>query len=136
MAMKEPKIGFTRFMLTHTVSLRLIKEKKWPQIKHGDAEGYRRFQNFLLKCETITQMQTRKVLVTPEVMCMLLSKLPGSARDKWSRKVLGIRRKLKRHPESADLIFFVSDKNLIVNDPVFSKEVVEQYIEKKLARNC
>ena len=31
----------------------------------------------------------------------------------------------------ADLIDFVSDENLIVNDPVFSKEAVEQYIEKK-----
>ena len=105
--------------------------KHWPQVKHGDAEGYRRFLNFLLKCETITQMQTWNVLDTPEVMCMLLSKLPSGTRDKWSRKVLGIRRKLKRDPELADLIDFVSDENLIVNDPVFSKEAVEQYIEKK-----
>ena len=42
------------------------------------------------------------------------------------------RRKLKRDPELYDLIDFVSDKNLIVNkDPVFSKETVVQYIEKK-----
>ena len=47
------------------------------------------------------------------------------------KKVLVIRRKLKRDPELADLIDFVSDENLIVNDPVFSKEAVEQYIEKK-----
>ena len=46
--------------------------KHWPQVKHEDAEGYRRFLNFLLKCETITQMH---VLDTPEVMCRLLSKL-------------------------------------------------------------
>ena len=45
--------------------------------------------------------------------------------------MLGIRRKLKRDPELADLIEFVSDENLIVNDPVFSKETVEQYNEKK-----
>ena len=45
---------------------------------HGDAEeGNRRFPNFLLKCETITEMQTWNVLDTPEVMRMLLSKLPG-----------------------------------------------------------
>ena len=74
-------------------------------------------------------MQTWNVLDTPEVMCMPLSKLPGGMRDKWSRKVLGIRRKLKRDPELAYLIDFVSDENLIVNDPVFSKEAVEHYAD-------
>ena len=109
--------------------------KHWPQFKQGDAEGYRRLLKFLLKCKTITQMQTWNVLDTPEVMCMPLSKLPGGMRDKWPRKVLGIRRKLKRDPELAYLIDFVSDENLIVNDPVFSKEGVKQYIEKKPV-NC
>ena len=56
--------------------------KHWPQVEHGDAEGDRIFQNFLLKSKTITQMQTWNVLDTPEVMCMLLSKLPGGTRDK------------------------------------------------------
>ena len=46
--------------------------------------------------------------------------------------MFGIRRKLKRDPELADLIDFVNDENLIVNDPVFSKEAVEQYIEGTL----
>ena len=101
----------------HRVIAAYRKEiKHWAQVKHGDAKGYRRFLNFLLKCETITQMQTWNVLDTPEVM---------------SRKVLGIRRKLKRDPELADLIDFVSDENLIVNDPVFSKDAFEHYIEKK-----
>ena len=45
--------------------------------------------------------------------------------------MLGIRRKLKRDPELASLIDFVSDENCIVDDPAFSKEAVEQYIEKK-----
>ena len=116
----------------HIVIAAYWKEiKHWPQVKHGDAEGYRRFPNFLLKCETITQMQTWNVLDTPEVMCILLSKLNGGTRDKGSRKVLGIRRKLERDPDLADLIDFVSDENLVVNDPIFSKEAVEQYIEKK-----
>ena len=105
--------------------------KKWPSVKHGDAEGYRKFYNFLLKCETVTQMQTWNVLDTPEVMSMLLSKLRDGARDKWSRKVLLIRRNQKRDPELADFIKFVNDENMIVNDPVFSREAVEQYIEKK-----
>ena len=77
-------------------------------------------------------MQTWNVLDTAEVMCMPLSKLPGGKRDKWIRKVFGIRRKLKRDLELADLINFVNDENLIVNGPVFSKEAVEQYIERTL----
>ena len=56
--------------------------KQWPQIKPGDAEAYRKFHNFLLKCENITQLQTWNVLDNPEIMYMLLSKLPGGTRDK------------------------------------------------------
>ena len=75
-------------------------------------------------------MQTWNVIDTPAVMWMLLSKLPGGRRDK-RKKTKEIRRKLKRDPELANFIDFVSDENLIVNDSVFSKEAVEQYIEKK-----
>ena len=105
--------------------------KHWPQVKHGDAEGYRRFLNFLLKRETITEMQTWNVLDTPELMRMLLSKLPSGTRNKWSRKVLGVRRKLKKDPELVDLIDFVSDENLIVNDPSFQRKL----LSFKLKRN-
>ena len=104
---------------------------QWPQIKLGDAEAYRKFHNFLLKCENITQTQTWNVLDTPEIMIMLLSKLPGGTRDKWSRRVLLISRKQERKPELADFIDFVNDENLIVNNPVFSKEAVEWYIDRK-----
>ena len=48
-----------------------------------------------------------------------------------ARRVLLIRGKQGREPELADFIDFVNDENLIVNDPVFSKEVVEWYIDKK-----
>ena len=42
------------------------------------------------------------MLNTPDIICMLLSKLPGSVRDKWSWKVLMIRRRGNREPEMAD----------------------------------
>ena len=75
-------------------------------------------------------MQTWNVLDTPEIMCMLMSKLPGGRRDKWSRRVLLIRRKQGKEPQLADFDF-VNDENVIVNDPVFSKEAVKQYVDKK-----
>ena len=68
---------------------------------------------------------------TPEIMCMLLSKIPGGTRDKWSRRFLEIRRKQGKEPELTDFIEIFNAENLIVNDPVFSKEAVEQYIDKK-----
>ena len=68
----------------HRVIAAYHKEiKQWPQIKPGDAEAYKKFHNFLLKCENITHLQTWNVLGTPEIMCMLLSKLPGGTGDKW-----------------------------------------------------
>ena len=62
---------------------------------------------------------------------MLLSKLPGSVRDKWSRNVLTIRRSRKREPDLTDFIHFVNDETLIVSDPISSKEAAEQYSDKK-----
>ena len=88
--MKQQSITFSISMVIHNYWKEIKHE---PQVNHGDVEGYRRFLNFLLKCQTITQMQTWNVLDTPEVICMLLSKLTSSTRDKWSRKMLGIRRK-------------------------------------------
>ena len=37
----------------------------------------------------------------------------------------------RKDPELANFTDFVNDKNLIVSDPVFCKEAVEQYIGKK-----
>ena len=105
--------------------------KKWPQIKPGDSDAYRKFQNFLIKCENIDQIQGWNVLNTPDVVCMLVSKLPGSGRDRWSRRVLVIRRKNKREPDMMDFIQFVNDETVIVTNSIFSKEAVEQYVEKR-----
>ena len=105
--------------------------KHWPQIKAGDADPYQKFQNFLVKLENIGHLQSGNVLDPPDIMCMLLSKLPGNARDKWSRNVLTIRRRHKREPDLTDFIHFVNDETLIVSDSIFSKEAVEQYSNKK-----
>ena len=56
---------------------------------------------------------------TPDVTCMLLSKLPGHTKDTWVRCVLSIRRKQLREPDLVDFIEFVKDETLLVNDPLF-----------------
>ena len=88
--------------------------KQWPQTKAVDADAYRRLQNSLVKCENIDHLQIWSVLNTPDIICMLLSKLPGSVRDKWSRKVLTIQRRGNRESEMADFIHFVNDETLIL----------------------
>ena len=62
---------------------------------------------------------------------MLLSKLPGSARDKWSRKVLTIRWNQRKEPERSDFIKFVDNEILIVSNPLFSKAAADEYLEKR-----
>ena len=48
-------------------------------------------------------------------------------------KVLTIRIRGNREPEMAGFIQFVDGETLIMTDQVFSKEAVEQYVEKKLS---
>ena len=62
---------------------------------------------------------------------MLVSKLPRSGRDRWSRKFLPIRRKHKFKLDMMDFIQFVNSETAIVTDPIFWKERVEQYLEKR-----
>ena len=65
-----------RFGDPHIITVSYRKEiKQWPQIKAGDAGGYRRFQNFSVKCENIDHLQSWNVLNTPDIICVLLSKL-------------------------------------------------------------
>ena len=44
---------------------------------------------------------------------------------------MAIRKKYKREPGMIDFIQFVNDQTVIVSDPIFFKEAVEQYVEKK-----
>ena len=62
------------------MSMYRIDIKAWPQLKNGDGGS---FHSFLVKCESITKSREWNPLDTPDVICMLLSKLPGKIRDKW-----------------------------------------------------
>ena len=62
---------------------------------------------------------------------MVLSKLPGQLRDWWNREVYSIRAKHSREPEFKDLINYVDKETTLVSNPLFSKIVVEQYLDKR-----
>ena len=103
----------------------------WPSLKNGDSAGYRRFYNFLIKCESIMSRQQWNSLDTPDILCALISKLPGNARDKWNRNMMMIRRSHGREPELSDFIDFVDDETLLASDPLFSQEALKQYNERQ-----
>ena len=106
----------------------------WPQVKNGDADSFQKFYNFLVKCENITQSSQWNPLDTTDVICMLLAKLPGNLRDKWVRLVVKGRRKEQRKAALYDFIDLISKETMLISDPLFSKEDIEQYHEKRSSR--
>ena len=56
--------------------------KTWLIIRKDDVERYQGFYNFLQKCKIISQSAQWNQLGTPDVICMLLAKLPGHTIDK------------------------------------------------------
>ena len=52
--------------------------KSWPELKPADGTAYGRFYNLILKCESATYGQNWNTVDNPKMMCLVLSKLPGS----------------------------------------------------------
>ena len=61
--------------------------------KFRDANSFHKFESFLLKCESVSENQDWNALDTPEMLCILISKLSGGLMDRWYRTVQAIRRK-------------------------------------------
>ena len=105
--------------------------KDWPPLKIGDAIGFRKFCNFLMRCQNITGRDNWNLLDNPDIICTLLSKLPGGLQDRWNRTVYNMRRKSTKEPRLSDLISFIDEETALLNDPLFSRDAVAQYQEKK-----
>ena len=104
--------------------------KQVSKIKPGDAIAFRRLFNFLIKCQTMNYGTSKNPLDSSDIICMILSKVPGHLQDRWNRNVLIIRRTETREPGQLDLTYFTEDEMILVNDPLFSREAVGQYDEK------
>ena len=113
--------------------IRLIdkKLKKWSQVKPGDTAVYRKFFNFLIKCESLADQTNWSVFNSPGLLCMFISKLPTSNGDNWNRKIQSIRKQHKREPDLADLIRFVDKETQLVNNQLYSQEARQKYAEEK-----
>ena len=98
------------------------------KIKSGDAVAFRRLFNFLIKCQTMSYGTSKNPLDSPDVICMILSKVPVICKT-GGKNALRIRRTETREPELLDLTNFIEDEMILVNDPLFSGEAVGQYDE-------
>ena len=75
---------------------------------------------------------TQNPLDTPDVICMILAKIPRYLQDRWNRNVQKIKKAQMREPELIDLTNFTEGDMVLVNDPLFSREAVGQHEEKPL----
>ena len=63
----------------HIVAAYRKEIKSWPQLKPPYGTEYKRFYNFVLKCERATYWQNWKAIDTTKMMCLVLSDLPESS---------------------------------------------------------
>ena len=94
--------------------------KNWQPIKFGDEIVFRRFHNFLLRCKSVATNQRWNELDTPDILCMLTSKLPSGIMERWNREVLKIRRQQHQEPNLEDFTKYVEDEAILMSDPLFS----------------
>ena len=65
------------------------------------------------------------------MLCTLVSKLPMSVGDRWNGRVKFTQKNQLREPDIADFIKFVDEETELVNDPLYSREAIDQHTERK-----
>ena len=67
---------------------------------------------------------------SPDILCMLISKLPEEIMERSNRKGLNIRRCQVREPTLNDMTDFIEEETILMNDPLFSCEGLADYHTK------
>ena len=104
--------------------------KEWQQLKLGDAAGFRKFSNFLVRCQNVTGRDNWNLLDNPDIICLLLSNVPGALLERWNRRVFNMRRNSKMEPSLSDLILFTDEETTLLNDPC-SQEMLFHHIKRR-----
>ena len=95
--------------------------RNWPNLTFGDAKRFRLFFNFFVKCDGVTKVHNWNAINTPDVICMLVSKLPSVLIDIQNRIAYNIQKKKHEcEPNLSDPIELVDQETTLVYDPVFS----------------
>ena len=139
--LQEPSyIGYThaqgllrqRYGDPHIVLASYRKEvRNWPKLTFGDAKGFRLFFNFLVKCDGVAKEHNWNAINTPDVICMLVSKLPNALIDRWNRITYNICKKHECEPnlQWSYRICWWRDNNGY-NNPMFSRQAIESFNRK------
>ena len=104
--------------------------KNWQPIKFGDVIAFRRVHSFLLRCQSVATNRRWNALDTPNILCMLTSKLPSGIMERWNREVLKIRRQQHREPNLEDFTKYVEDEAILTSNSLFSRQVLSTYLSK------
>ena len=92
--------------------------KHMSPIKPGDISAFRKLFNFLIKCQSLSSSSQSNPLDAPEIICMILFKLPVHLLDRWNRNTLKMRRMHFREPQLFDLANFVEYEGTVPSDPL------------------
>ena len=75
-------------------------------------------------------MQNWNALDSLEILSMMISKFPQHIRNRWNKKVMSLRKRYQKEPTLSDLSYFIEEESPLVNDPLFSNNAVDEYLEK------
>ena len=99
-------------------------------IKAGDPSSFRLYYNFLLKFQSTKSKQSWNVLDLLKTLSLMISKFPRHISGRRNRQALTIRMHHLRGLSLSDIIAFVEKETILVNDPLFSNNAVEIYLDK------
>ena len=89
-----------------------------------------------MKCRSILSERNWSQLDNPDVLRMLMAKLPGYLQVRWNKQVFTIRQKLFREPKLTDLIDFVNEETVFANSgfqTLLSRHaLVREYLRVKI----
>ena len=94
----------------------------WPPLK-GSVSSLDEFSIFLVGCRNAMQITPGlKELDNPQILKVVVEKLPQNMQDRWRRLGYSITEDMRRLVKFADLVEFVEREAAIATDPVFGRE--------------
>ena len=77
-ALPQKQYGNPHIMSSYRREIKLMQP-----LKPEDAAAFQKLFNFLIKCQTMRVGSKHNPLDTPEMICMILAKLPLHLQDRW-----------------------------------------------------
>ena len=74
--------------------------------------------------------QRWNTLDTPDILCMLTSKLPSGIMERYNREVPKIRMQQHWRLNLEDFTKYVEDEAILISDLLFSRQALPEYFSK------